>query len=107
MTVQHLSQNGFNRACKALSIFLLLGFISARICIAQTTDTLPQNSPEPPSNVQWLAPGKGIEREMKGGETHSYLVKLRHGDFMHVEVDQRGIDVVVSLLAPDGQKLVE
>ena len=26
---------------------------------------------------------------------------------MHVEIEQRGIDVVVSLFAPDGTKLVE
>ncbi len=50
---------------------------------------------------------QSIEREMKGGETHSYVVKMRQGDFMYVEVDQRGIDVVVSLFAPDGKKLVE
>jgi CHAT domain-containing protein/predicted negative regulator of RcsB-dependent stress response len=57
--------------------------------------------------VRTLAPSQTVEREIKGGEKHAYLISLRRGDFMHVEVDQRGIDVVVSFFAPDGSKLVE
>jgi tetratricopeptide (TPR) repeat protein len=56
--------------------------------------------------VRPLAPSQTIEREMKGSETHAYLISLRRGEFMHVEVEQRGINVVVSLFARDGRKLV-
>ncbi|MGH9841830.1 MAG: CHAT domain-containing protein [Blastocatellia bacterium] len=54
-----------------------------------------------------LEPGKPIERELAGGESHSYRLMLAAGQFCHVIVDQRGIDVVVELFGPDGKKIVE
>ena len=57
--------------------------------------------------VRPLVLGQTIEREIKGGEKHAYLVSLRKGEFMRVDVDQRGINVMVSLSAPDDTKLVE
>ena len=50
---------------------------------------------------------KPIERELKGGETHSYNIKLTTGQFLHVVADQRGIDVVVILFEPNGKKMIE
>ena len=49
--------------------------------------------------------GKPIEREMKGGETHTYQIPLQAGQFLNLEVTQNGVDVVVLLLSPDGKKL--
>lgn len=54
-----------------------------------------------------LKVGQVIERTMKGGERHGYQVELVDGQFLHAVVEQRGIDVKVSLFAPDGQKLLE
>jgi CHAT domain-containing protein len=54
-----------------------------------------------------LESGKPIERELAGGESHSYLLTLAAGQFCQAVVDQRGIDVVVSLYGPDGRKIVE
>jgi len=51
--------------------------------------------------------GAPIEREMAGGEAHTYRVTLASGQYMHVVVDQRGIDVVVTLFGPDGQPIIE
>src|SRR5262245_58108389 len=48
-----------------------------------------------------------IERELSGGETHAYRIALISGQFLHVVVDQRGIDVVVLLFDPEGKKLEE
>ncbi len=59
------------------------------------------------SRTDFLAPGKPIERELAGGESHSYQVKLAAGQFCDVVVDQRGIDVIVAFYGPDGQKLVQ
>jgi CHAT domain-containing protein len=44
---------------------------------------------------------------MEGSKTHSYTLSLASGQYVRVAVDQRGIDVVVALLAPDGAKLNE
>jgi len=54
-----------------------------------------------------LEPGKPIVRELSGGETHSYRLALAAGQFCRAIVDQQGIDAVVALYGPDGEKIVE
>ncbi len=56
---------------------------------------------------QRLEQAKPIERELKGGEVHAYTFKPEAGQFAGIVVDQRGIDVVVALFAPDGKQLIE
>lgn len=41
-----------------------------------------------------------IERELKGGETHAYTIRLEAGQFLQAAANQRGVDVVVRLFAP-------
>jgi CHAT domain-containing protein/Tfp pilus assembly protein PilF len=52
---------------------------------------------------------KLIERQMSGEEVHSYFIRVREKEFLRVVVDQRGIDVVVTLFGPPptGKQLVE
>ncbi len=59
------------------------------------------NAPQP------LAAGVPITRELSGGQTHSYQVTLTQGQYLEAVVEQRGIDVVVTVFAPDGQKIVK
>ena len=54
-----------------------------------------------------LEPRKPVEREWKGGETETYAIQADKGQFLHVIVEQKGIDVVVSLDGPDGQTITE
>jgi CHAT domain-containing protein/tetratricopeptide (TPR) repeat protein len=54
-----------------------------------------------------LEPGKPVERELSGGQSHSYKVTIGSGQYLHVVVAQRGIDVAVALVAPDGKKISE
>src|SRR6185436_10378199 len=58
-------------------------------------------------DVPPLELGKPIVRELAGGEAHSYRLALAAGQFCHVVVDQRGIDVVAALYGADGDKIVE
>ncbi|HEV2763776.1 MAG TPA: erythromycin esterase family protein [Pyrinomonadaceae bacterium] len=44
---------------------------------------------------------------MQGGDTHKYQVPLSAGQYLKVLVDQRGVDVVVAALGPDGVKISE
>ena len=48
-----------------------------------------------------------VERSIAAGETHSYTLNLTAGQYAHIVVDQRGVDVVVSVFAPSGTKLVQ
>jgi CHAT domain-containing protein/tetratricopeptide (TPR) repeat protein len=50
---------------------------------------------------------KPIERELSGGESHFYKVTVSSGQFLHIVVRQRGIDVAVALFTPDGKKISE
>jgi CHAT domain-containing protein/tetratricopeptide (TPR) repeat protein len=51
--------------------------------------------------------GQSQTAALRGGESHSYELPLRAGDFVFVVVDQRGIDVAVSLTGPDNASLAE
>ncbi len=51
--------------------------------------------------------GKPIERELAGGQSHSYQITLAAGQYLNVMVEQRGIDVVVVLFGPDGKRIAE
>ena len=48
-----------------------------------------------------------MERELKGGETHSYQVSLVAGQFLYVQVEQQGIDLVVDLFDSSNQKIAD
>ena len=60
----------------------------------------------PQIEATFLEPGKPIEREMRGGEKHSYKVHAEAGQFVHVVALQKGIDVAVTLLDPSGKQLL-
>ena len=54
-----------------------------------------------------LEPGKAVERELAGGQTHTYQLKLVAGQFMGIMLDQKGVDVAVALVGPDGKQIIE
>jgi CHAT domain-containing protein len=54
-----------------------------------------------------LEPGKPVERELSGGQSHSYKITMISGQYLHIVVEQRGIDVSVALFTPEGKKIGE
>jgi hypothetical protein len=54
-----------------------------------------------------LQPGPPIERTLAGAQTHTYSITLEKEQFVHVVVDQHGIDLVIRTFSPSGQKLNE
>src|SRR5215470_13312201 len=44
-----------------------------------------------------LDPGKPVERELSGGQSHSYKIMAISGQYLQVAVTQRGIDVALVL----------
>jgi len=48
-----------------------------------------------------------IEGKLSAGQTHSYTISLTKDQFAQLAVDQRGLDVVVRVFAPDGKLLRE
>jgi CHAT domain-containing protein/Tfp pilus assembly protein PilF len=55
---------------------------------------------------QDLQIGVPVERRMAGGETHSFCLEAVPGARLLITVDQRGIDVEISILRPDGGTLI-
>lgn len=45
-----------------------------------------------------------VEREMAGGEAHTYSLTAQAGQFLQVVATQKGIDVVVTLIDPRGKE---
>ena len=77
---------------RSLSIGIVLFFCLLRVTAGETNS---------------LELGKPIEREIAAGETHSFKLNLTAEQYAHVVVDQRGVDVVVSIFAPNGTRLAQ
>ncbi|HEX4961269.1 MAG TPA: CHAT domain-containing tetratricopeptide repeat protein [Thermoanaerobaculia bacterium] len=58
-----------------------------------------------PQSSAVLLPGQPVERAMVAGESHVYQTALPAGGAWRVSVEQRGIDVIVEVLGPDGKVL--
>src|SRR5215204_4240030 len=54
-----------------------------------------------------LPPLSAVERELKGGETHSFQIQLTAGQFLNANVEQENIDVVTAVFGPDGKQITE
>jgi CHAT domain-containing protein/tetratricopeptide (TPR) repeat protein len=54
-----------------------------------------------------LPPLSAVDREIKGGETHSFRVRLDAGQFFYAIVVQEGIDLVTAIFGTDGKQITE
>jgi tetratricopeptide (TPR) repeat protein len=54
-----------------------------------------------------LEPGKTVERDLSGGQSHFYKISMASGQYLKIAVIQRGVDVLVKMFAPDGKKISE
>ncbi|GEM_PF-442532 len=87
---------------KSLVLSIILALMAGRsnaVVAQQVTDTIFQ--------IRDLDKGKPIERAITAADTHYYRIKLKAGEFLRALVDQRGIDLIITLYAPDGQKILE
>ena len=83
------------RLCGLLPLGALLFFA----CPSSVT-ALQQNN-----DVQILAPGAPVEREMAGGQRHLYQLALEASQCLKIVVEQRGADVSLALNGPEGNPL--
>jgi CHAT domain-containing protein/predicted negative regulator of RcsB-dependent stress response len=75
--------------------------------IQATASAFSSEATQGASQAQQLEPSKPIERELAGGQSHSYRITMISGQYLQVVVEQQGIDVVVALFAPDEKKIIE
>jgi CHAT domain-containing protein/Tfp pilus assembly protein PilF len=100
---------------RAQGLYQMLAVLAATILFSgislaadgQQSEQAKSSSATNQSAVRKLEVGKPIERELKGGETHTYEIALEAGQFINAIVEQRGIDVAVQVVAPNGKQLME
>jgi CHAT domain-containing protein/Tfp pilus assembly protein PilF len=80
-------------------LFILLGLL---LLVKPTAITLAYDE-----QPQVLESGKPIERDLNGGESHSYQLKLLAGQYVRLFADQRRINVALAAFNPDGKKIIE
>ncbi len=94
--------------CVALS--LGLAAIHARDFVPLALSPIPgaPAAPAPlPERSLPLVPNTTVEATLKGGESHRYRIELPPGQFADLVVEQRGVDVALRLLGPDGRVFPE
>jgi CHAT domain-containing protein/tetratricopeptide (TPR) repeat protein len=67
----------------------------------------PNEARQDDQQVQRLEQNKPIERELAGGQSHSYQFSLDAGQYVKLVIEQRGIDVMAQLSGPDGKLITE
>jgi hypothetical protein len=57
------------------------------------------------SQTKTVEPDKAIEQTIAAGETHSYSMTLPAGMYGAIDLNQKGINLVLTIFSADGQKL--
>lgn len=115
----HISNAHFPILSFFQSVMLHLCALTISILLMNGKIALAQQQPEPQADntqssaqtkideTQSLIDNQVIERDLAGGEMHAYKMDLEVKQFVQLIVEQKGIDVVVTLFDADGKKLVE
>src|SRR5258708_6426513 len=100
--------NGMNR--RRLTVSLLIGCFGFTLLWSGwpgSAQTSPTKNAQQESTPSVLETGKSIERQIVGSQSHSYRISAAVGQYLHLVVHQRGVDVMVILFNPDGKKISE
>jgi CHAT domain-containing protein/Tfp pilus assembly protein PilF/uncharacterized protein YoaH (UPF0181 family) len=95
---------GYLYSATICSLLLCLVFLP-RCVDAQTGTTPAAERAKEESDTRTLEPGQVLQREIAGGQSHFYKVKVAAGQFLRVSIEQQGADVVAELFGPGGTLL--
>lgn len=86
-----------------LALVLTLALVPSLVhaAVGRVQPGLAQTPPER------LELGKTLRREAAGAEAHTYLIACAPRQFLHAIVVQKGVDVVVTLTAPGGRRVLK
>ncbi len=79
-----------------------LAYTNFRVSPTQQSSTA-NSAAKQENEARLLEAGKPTERELRGGETHVYRVRMEAGQFLHADVVHRGVNVYVAAYDPDGK----
>ena len=93
------------------SLFLLPSVASAAGAqlgsTSNQTNASASASSQGENQVQELELGKPIERELAGGQHHTYQVTLASGQFLHAIVEPHSVPMTVTLFAPGAKPVIK
>jgi CHAT domain-containing protein len=81
--------------CVSLVLF------SPLLCLAQFAGEKDLNE-----DVPELKLNQPVSKTLGGGETHRFRVSMRAGEYLHVTVQQQGIDVMLNLISDDPKESI-
>ena len=91
----------------AALVCFALGTLRTAAAPQQTSNAGKQAATEQaPPEIISVEPGKVIDREIAGGQTHAYSILVAAGQCAHLGVKQQGIDVAIDALGDDGKRLI-
>ena len=111
MTLPYSNSKGRLRpgVAKSIVVWLTLLLLIAAASVPRTlrAHTNVESDQSAQNDLPILEPGKPISRELSGGEVHSYQIVLTAKQFVRVAVDQRGINLIVTLHDPNGKRIAQ
>lgn len=90
-----------------LSLFLTLCLLAIPATVKTQSNTSSSPIPSQLVSIPDLELAKPIERQIKGGDVHPYNLTLKVDEYVHIDVDQVGIDLAVWVFDPEGKKISE
>ncbi len=95
-----------------VAVFFCLLFLRDDVAVANRLLHFPGSDKSAKSVQEEDAPrvlelGKPIERELAGGQSHSYQIVLTADQYLQVEVAQHGVNVLLEMFDPAGRELSE
>jgi CHAT domain-containing protein/lipopolysaccharide biosynthesis regulator YciM len=91
-------------------VLWLIALFSVTVLSTTVPPASSQASSAGANNAQEVTPlemGRAVERELSGGERHSYDLKLTEGQYASVIVEQRGIDLMIRLQENSGKFIAD
>ena len=98
--------SALSRGPRVFLLLLALLLSSVWQSVASSSSALSTQTPQA-TDVRPLKLGAVVERELAGGQMHSYQLTIDTGHYLQVIVEQHGVDVAVAVLAPDAKTLLD
>jgi CHAT domain-containing protein/tetratricopeptide (TPR) repeat protein len=89
------------------SLASVLALIAALFLVLSGAFLLSSSPAAPPQGAVELRRGEALPGHLSPRGTDAFAIRLRSGDFLRIVVEQKGLDVVVSLADPGAASLLE
>ena len=102
-------------SASVIAILSIIAVLAAMFCLllawmprsADLHDGMPLRSPAAGRNPPRVGPGTFLERDLRSGSAGDFLIPLEAGDYLQAVVEQRGVDVAVTVFDPGGHPLLK